>query len=420
MSIIKINEMCYCTFPCMHDVEYRGIKKCMRAAEIYKILFSNNEEIPEHFKYVKEIVDLEYLKEELRSGKLFQKIVDNYLFKTHKNKIFNMAIQFNRRDIIDYIFNSGFTLTNEHFILCAKIEDINFSLFKFFVSKLKTTTILSSVIPHAVYHNKFKLIKYMLDDIHVPYTNSFFNLKNIENDTPLREYLIEKSVSHNVRIVVPYKIGLLKKTKLYDRFVILGLVSQLPHTNITWSLFYDDIKITHNDDLTDHTTDDLDMKRTDLHMETYNIFNNIQDVCNINFNNLKTFKIYIPHFRLSLKSMAIKLNFSNICTIKNCILTGNNDKHIYSLDVCNNIVSLKFLESLSLEFLLYTQFSLDFEFISPPVVDTYITSVDYTLTFTDTINKPIDGFIQLSKTIKAQCHDGYIMIRTENQHTIPI
>ncbi len=76
----KVNSMCYQSYPCKHHVTIDGKTSLMSARQIYKLFIYHDVPVNEHFKYVREINEEDFIIKKQSTSKL------TYLFNYIKNK----------------------------------------------------------------------------------------------------------------------------------------------------------------------------------------------------------------------------------------------------------------------------------------------------------------------------------------------
>lgn len=292
-GFIEISDVCYCTFPCMHDVIYKGKKCRMGAKKIYNIFLEHPEvKIPTHFMHVKDILR----RENIVTINDLEELKRDPMFSDNMGKVLRSALINNRPNIYRYILEDRkFKVQHKHFILCNDLKT-----FKYLVSLLRgNLDILSeigthyvarggnTICSHAAYREQLEIVQYLLDDLKVPYPNDnpLFELKNIGEETETREYLIQYCAHHNIFIGKACEILDVKNNGLYSRFVNLGLIPRLVF-NILSSLRYGDIILTHNYEKEFDTyrtkSDEFKSLYSSLYIEHHRLYAEVEKICHQN------------------------------------------------------------------------------------------------------------------------------------------
>jgi hypothetical protein len=410
-GFIKIGDMCYCTLPCKHHVIYNGKKSFMNARMIYKLFLKHPEvKTPDHFMYIKDILERESILQEtnlevLKNSSVFFSDIDNIL---------NSALINNRVTICKYILNeTKFKLNHNNFINCNDL-----TMFKYLVSRLNgNISILSetgtnhigaggnTICSHAAYSQYLDIIKYLLEDLNVPYpkSNPLMNLKNIRKETETRTYLIQYCVKNNIFITDGLDIGILKDAGMYDIFKNLGLVSNI-NCVIESTLKYGPVILYNGENK--GLTNVKDIKSLTLNIANNNLYREIKQISYHNLKNLETFSFIFPRMYLSVKYMSFKIGSS--FKIKEAKFQCNYED-LFKLKVNNNTASISFPEPFDITSAVFTYCHIIFT-IDKPRVDTYIKKISYLLDFDEGHELGVDRIYKINQHCYVKSAGGTLML----------
>ena len=236
---IKVNMMCYLTYPCRHYVTLFGETKLMNSEKIYDLFIENNVPVIEHFAYIKKIKDNRDFLDSVRNGNfdIDEENINIYKTRLIHNVIISDANFHEQQKFIDYLVKEkNIPITYHNLITCAKYEKL-FDMFKYLangnINLLKRTgqhyiahggnTILSA----AAFNNNLLAVKYMIEDLNIsvavgknPLIECFCSKVNVDK---MKTYLISKCVEQKI-VFYGYDVSALKRHNLIDTFQKHGLI----------------------------------------------------------------------------------------------------------------------------------------------------------------------------------------------------
>lgn len=442
-GVISISDMCLTSHPCQHRVIYNGDNRLFSAVKIYDILIENNIEIPEHFEYVKKIIERRQFIEDIKTLKLnsLKKLLESedgiQLLEKYKNSAFNTAINRQDIDIVKYVVKDGSKLNESNFVCSIS----NLPILKYLVGLLDDYSILEKSSNELIKKcDSLIVLKYLLNDLELPLSED--SVMNIIEKVSLREYLIDKCVQRKVKIIYGLYVLRLKNLKLYDRFVELKITDKLDYTlihNITYK-GREIKKIDMKDIDLDDIENEEDKKITlELAMDVHTFNSTLDRLCNGTIPNID-FDLDVLRFNYSIKSWSFTVTFDRLCPIKSCVLVCN-QSNIIDFDVENSklvnideeerdkattiihnlglhkdiisevgrylnkyvtksTVSIDFLEPILFKYSVYSYTMLRFAF-SNIAHNTHIKNLDYSIDFSDTFPYDYNGGrdVKLSETV---------------------
>lgn len=230
---IQICDTCYSTDPCQHYVKINENNQTLLTGDnIYKLFINQNLQPPDHFKYYKYKVDIDYFSQKIINNE-FDEFKNNYFF-THntysekaKDCFLRIACNQNNMKFIKYLVEDKKTpVSCEILKNCAKNID-QLELTKYFLSKdfhLQNINLLNV----AAYHQNFLLVKYLIEELKVPLDRStlIMSLTNNKPDNAIVTYLLGKSIEENIIYDSFYDIECLIKHNLIDTCLKNKMVNQ--------------------------------------------------------------------------------------------------------------------------------------------------------------------------------------------------
>ncbi len=248
----KISELCYITYPCQHNIIINGEQKRWGGVKIYDYLRDNNlfsqlEWLEKHFGYCaheserakmwKAIQDnkIEYVK---NSYLLSDTIYKKYYNRGFHGGVLGEACKYNRVDLVKWLIEEkNFTVGQTILVNCCDNPD-KLKLFKYLHSasnidlkeNFKMTFVGhggNHVLSHASFHGNLPLLKYLMEELEIPLTNSrplMEALGREEKDiTDTIQYLTNKTLECNIKIE-GRNVLYLKKKGLYEKFLDSNLI----------------------------------------------------------------------------------------------------------------------------------------------------------------------------------------------------
>lgn len=400
-EVIQICDSCYCTFPCQHDCIYNGEVVCLSAYKIYDILEENKIEIPQHFKYMKDVVAERNLLKQIGDIR-WEELHSHYLYDKLKDRIFSKVVDYNRGDLAEKILNNGYILTRDIFLTCVKTGNLN--LFKFLYNNLVDKDILhkngmhyiahggNTLISMAAYHKHYELLKYMIEDIKIPYPkrNPLFEIMDITDECKVCKFLINKMVELDIKVENADDIARLKKLGLYDKFVSLGIANDIKY-DLKYRFRYGVEEIT---DKSPENFKDKEIKKPEDLIELILVRNmfkvDLNKICYQNLRGLKKMNINLPRFFVGLKNMKIDFVFEGKCKIQSCNFMSSGYS-IYELKNTDDSVSFNFIDPVTLHGAVFTMFELEFNIDTVNEEDVYIKNITYDILFEGKEDGQFDG-----------------------------